>query len=171
MSEISQLSTFEGGEAYVRFCSGIAMLQRPADWEAVHNKPYIPENFEAIITTAEHLIISGSRKFIEASFPDDVTTFTVARNIHERIAPIMHELLATTCEEQYDRLQEINSLFPVVRPAPFLEKTTFMFLARGDYKRIRFKTMLDDMVPAAGIEDSLRDRDLSSWPHGMKPSR
>ncbi len=167
-----EIAEYEGAEGYVRYCSGLGILQQPEAWRSIHNQADIEGNIDSVLVTAEHLILSGSRKFIDASAGlSGITNFTEAKTKFDEVAPTMYRLLGRVCESQFGRLQEINTAYPIVRPAPFLDRTTYRYIAGGDYSRIHFSTMLDDMVPAEVLRERLENRSFSRWPSGLRIPR
>lgn len=155
--EISPVGQLEAERAYVRYCSGIAMLQRPQEWAP--DPENINENIEPMLVSAEQLLLGGSRRFIHAAA--EVAGFESlhkASEYFDEVAPVMYELLDSVSESQIIDLNDLNPIFSRIKPAAFLDRGRYNNLTRGKYQRISVISMLDDMVPADIFAAALKSR-------------
>lgn len=162
MSERQDLSIARGGEAYLRYCNGLWIAQRPeksVELIGGHDLDSDKGRLE-VVGLVEDLIQNGSRDFLEASFPADITAFQQARTRRSEVEVNGRDLLEKIVEKEKVRLDEMNEAFWRLRPAPFLHGATMTRLLHGDYDHVSTNLMLGDFAAHIALREVMYNRTL-----------
>lgn len=149
--EITHTDFLEGSEAYIRYCSGIAMVQYPYEMNAVHGRPEVEQHVDEILLTARSVMVGGLRRVMQVVQPKDEKGeprhLNQGKSNFKEVEASMREIVDFACVRHDTRLDELNEMYKTLRPAPFLNKTFYSKLASGRYQRIKFAELMDDFVP------------------------
>ena len=114
-------------EAYLRYCAGLAVAQTPFDTISIHHFDDVERDADNIWGIAENIMTSSIRSIIKAVRPPD--SHTHAKHSYEQNLPFLFRALDAAFETHTDKITTINPWYPILRPAPFLHKSTFPGLA------------------------------------------
>lgn len=150
---LTEHSFAEGAEAYVRYCSGLAVVQFPEEMADMHRFEDIEDAAPEIIGIAHKIMLDGVKRIIKVSHPDNVTNIQDAEDGFDKAEPAMREILEFSAERHQARLDYLSELYAVIRPAPFLRPTTYRAVCHR--KNLPTASLLDGLTPDVRLIDAL----------------
>ncbi|MBI1857317.1 hypothetical protein HY003_03645 [Candidatus Saccharibacteria bacterium] len=156
----------EGSEAYIRYCAGLAIVQFPEDMVNIHRLENNESTAGDIITTAERMMIHGIVRVIRiAQEPEYRKHKLTMEDRFQESLWAMRELVDYTCERHEYRLERLNPMYSILRPAPFLKEQIYRKICHGNYTTLRTIRLLDDFVPDLSLLDTIADRTVAAHAH------
>lgn len=154
----------EASEGYIRYCTGIAVIQFPEDMTDIHRQPIIETSADEILTTAERLMIDGIVRVIRtAQEPEFRKHKLEMQGRFEQSLPAMRELVEWACERYESRLERLNPMYSVLRPAPFLYKPLYRKICHGNYTTLRTARLMDVFMPDPILLDKVAGRTIKGY--------
>lgn len=151
-----------GGEAYIRYCSGLAIVQYPDDMVGIHNRPEVEESIDEILMTAEATMLNSIQRIIRLSVPGEPRTVEAARGRFSETEPGMNEIVEWACMMHEGRLNKLNEHYATLRPAPFLNQTIYSYICHANYDKLSTLDLMDIFVPDLRFMDALQGRHIKS---------
>jgi hypothetical protein len=136
----------EGSEAYVRYCAGIAVMQFPYDTAGVHGRLEVEEHVEEINFIAGTMMVDAMHRIIKVSYPGEKKTLKNAEHAFAATEPAMREILSHANEYYEGRLIRLNEMFPILRPAAFLDPVVYRSVCHG--KPVNALDLMDGFTPS-----------------------
>lgn len=154
----------EASEGYIRYCTGIAVVQFPEDMTDIHRQSSIESSADAILTTAERLMIDGITRVIRtAQEPQFRERKLEMQGRFRQSLPAMRELVEWACERHEARLEKLNPMYPVLRPAPFLHEPLYRKICHGNYTTLRTMRLMDVFMPDPILLEEVVGRTVKNY--------
>lgn len=154
----------EASEGYVRYCAGLAVVQFPEDMIDIHRRSNIESSADEILATAERLMIDGIMRVIRTSQEPDFRKQKIDMDSRfEKVLPAMQELVNHACFYHEARLEKLNPMYSVLRPAPFLRKPLYRKICHGNYTTLRTMRLMDVFMPDPVLLDKMLDRTVAGY--------
>lgn len=164
MSNFEELTIREGGEAYIRYCSGINVMQDPEAWSEAHLVKDLSDmdesKAEPIICYSERLMLSGIKGFIQASLPEGEKSHSArfTNEVEIRMIRLMDDVFEQP--PVIKQLTAINDRYELLRPAAFLRHNVFHDVTHGKYGRLYTADLMDEGYFPSTI--------ISTWVQGRR---
>lgn len=137
-----------GSEGYIRYCAGIAIVQYPDHMADFHMRVVMEELFPEIVGIAKDLMLDGIQRVIHSSNPPDIRDVKSKQEENfESALPSMREIVEWSCERHEERLNKLNPIYTILRPAPFTRKSIYQAVCHRNYQRLSVSKLLDGLVP------------------------
>lgn len=154
----------EASEGYIRYCTGIAIVQFPEDMVDIHRRQDIESSADEILAVAERLMIDGIIRVIRTSQEPDFRKHKLEMESRfKKALPAMRELVEHACFHHEARLEKLSPMYPVLRPAPFLHEPLYRKICHGNYTTLKTIRLMDVFMPDPILLDKVGGRTVKGY--------
>lgn len=145
-----EMDTHLGVESYIRYASGVAILNDPERLTPVHGIEVSESTAKEILIVAEDLMLRGATDVIKYAHPKSKRNrLNELEKEFDSAAPFMLDTVNNAAAQQKERLDTLNSFLAVVRPAPMLHEGTYRKICRSRLYMLTTHDLMDGIRPSA----------------------
>ena len=145
--EPSQTDMFQSQQAYLRYATGIALLNNPPKF-GIGNRSEIP----ALVNNARSLMIESCRKMIQmASAPEQRESLEGPADNYDQALPHLQATVSQVYDIQLEPLRRLSPLLESIRPMAVSEQAIYRQVCAGHLGSVSLQELMDGVWLAPAV--------------------
>jgi hypothetical protein len=141
----SEVDTYKGKVAYIRYAAGLAILNDPDKLQPLYRRDMSDgADTDEVLGHAKSLIWAGLSDIIRYANPPEMRRpFANTEDRYHQALPHMIKTVVDSVETERERLDQLNPLIPIIQPLPLTSELIYKHVVHPRKAKVYVSQVMD----------------------------